>query len=206
MYGRPGSMLCKSKEMIQTFMRGPRSAARQTVVYEGTPIAHALLSRFVFRRFVMKRETRLLAALVFVLGAVPLICAQNLRSQPSPVLPSDILGPQLIAWSQLQKPQPVPPPLPPPLPPPDRPVQKPDQQTAQPANPQAQPQPPAAQTFTGTIIKDGSRYILKLSSKNVYQLDDQEKAQRYEGKQVKIEGTLDASGNSLHITSIQLLS
>ena len=150
----------------------------------------------------MKRETCLLAALVFVLGTVPLICSQDLQSQPSPVLPPDILGPQLIAWSQLQEPEPVPQPLPPP----DRPVQQPDQQTAQPANPQAQPQASAPQTFTGTIVKDGSRYILKVSSKNVYQLDDKERAQRYEGKQVKIEGTLDANGNSLHITSIELLS
>jgi Protein of unknown function (DUF5818) len=149
----------------------------------------------------MKRETCLLTTLV--LGTAMVMCAQDSRS---PGLPPDILGPQLIAWSQLQKPEPVPQPLPPP----DRPVQQPDQQTdqrpTQPANPQAQPQPPAAQTFTGTILKDGSRYILKVSSKNVYQLDDQEKAKRYEGKQVKIEGTLDATGNSVHITSIELLS
>ncbi len=153
----------------------------------------------------MKRETRFLATLVFALGTVPLMCAQDSRSQPSPELPSEILGPQLIAWSPLQKPEPVPQPLPPP----DRPVQQrdlTDEQPVQPANPQAQPQPPAAQTFTGTIVKDGSRYILKVSSKNVYQLDDQEKARRYEGKQVKIEGTLDASGSSLHVTSIELLS
>jgi hypothetical protein len=151
----------------------------------------------------MKRETRLLAALVFALGTVLLTSAQDSRTQPNPVLPSDILGPQLIAWSQLQKPEPVPQPLPP-L---DRPVQQPNQHAEQqPANPQAQPQQPATQTFTGTIVKDGSRYILKVSSRNVYQLDDQEKVQRYEGKQVKIEGTLDANGNSLHITNIELLS
>jgi hypothetical protein len=151
----------------------------------------------------MKRETRLLAALVFALGTVLLTSAQDSRTQPNPVLPSDILGPQLIAWSQLQKPEPVPQPLPPP----DRPVQQPNQHAEQqPANPQAQPQQPATQTFTGTIVKDGSRYILKVSSRNVYQLDDQEKVQRYEGKQVKIEGTLDANGNSLHITNIELLS
>ena len=151
----------------------------------------------------MKRETRLLAALVFALGTVLLTSAQDSRSQPNPVLPPDILGPQLIAWSQLQKPEPVPQPLPPP----DRPVQQPNQHAEQqPANPQAQPQQPATQTFTGTIVKDGSRYILKVSSRNVYQLDDQEKVQRYQGKQVKIEGTLDANGNSLHITSIELLS
>jgi hypothetical protein len=154
----------------------------------------------------MKRETRLLAALVFLLGTVPLMCAQDLRNQPSPVLPSDILGPQLIAWSQSQKPEPVPQPLPPP----DRPVQQPDQTTDQqpapPARPQMQPQPRAAQTFTGTIVKDAGRYILKVSSTTLYQLDDQEKAKQYEGKQVKIEGTLDANGNDLHITSIELLS
>jgi hypothetical protein len=152
----------------------------------------------------MKRKACLLATVVFVIGTVPFMCTQDLRSQPSPVPPSGILGPQLIAWSQLQKPEPVPQPLPPP----DRAAQQPDQpatqQPPQPANPQAQP--PAAQTFTGTIVKDGNRYILKVSSNNVYQLDDQEKAKRYEGKQVKIEGTLDAKGSSLHITSIELLS
>ncbi len=40
----------------------------------------------------------------------------------------------------------------------------------------------------------------------MYQLDDQERAKQYEGKQVKIAGTLDATGNSLHITSIELVS
>lgn len=151
----------------------------------------------------MKRETRLVAVLVFVLGTVSLKCTQDLRS-PAP--PSDIFGSQLIAWSELQKPQPVPQPLPPP----DRPIQQPDQQSdrqaAQPANPQAQQREPATQTFTGTIVKDGGTYVLKVSSSVAYQLDDQEKAKQYEGNQVKIEGTLDANGNSLHITSIELLS
>jgi Protein of unknown function (DUF5818) len=151
----------------------------------------------------MKRRTSLLAALVFLWATLPSALTQDLRSQPSPVLPADILGPQLIAWSQLQKPQPVPQPLPPP----DRPVQQqPDQQPAQSVNPPVAPQPPAAQTFTGIIVKDGTRYVLKVSSNSVYQLDDQERAKQYEGKQVKIAGTLDATGNSLHITSIELVS
>lgn len=154
----------------------------------------------------MKRETRIFAGLVFVLGTVSLICAQSAPPQPSPVLPSDILGPQLIAWSELQKPEP----MPQPLPPPDRPVQQPnqdtEQQAGQPANSQTPTQQPAVQTFTGTIVKDAGRYLLKVSSHNAYQLDDQEKAKRYEGKQVKIEGTLDAKGDSLHVTSIELLS
>jgi hypothetical protein len=154
----------------------------------------------------MKRASRLLTAVGLLLGTVPLMSAQNPRSQPSPALPSDILGPQLIAWSQVQKPEPVPQPLPPP----DRPMQQSGQTTGQqpaaPTGPQAQSQPPAAQTFSGTIVKDAARYVLKVSSNTVYQLDDQEKAKHYEGKQVKIEGTLDANGSSLHITSIELLS
>jgi Protein of unknown function (DUF5818) len=151
----------------------------------------------------MKRETSFLATL-FIVAAGPLVLAQGPRSQSKPVLPSEILGPQLIAWSQLQKPQPVPQPLPPP----DRPVQQADQQPGQPPTPpaQRQQQPPAAQTLTGTIVKDGSRFILKVSSSSAYQLDDQDKAKQYEGKQVKINGTLDASGNSFHIISIELIS
>lgn len=148
----------------------------------------------------MKRETSLLATWVFLAATVPLTFAQELQSKPGPVLPSDTLGPQLIAWSHLQKPQP----MPHPLLLAERPAQQPDQQTTQPANPPAQP--PAAQTFTGTIVKDGSRYILKVSGNSVCQLDDQEKVKRYEGKQVKIAGTLDATDNSLHITSIELVS
>lgn len=149
----------------------------------------------------MKRETSLLALLIFLLGTVAPMLAQDPQSQPSLALPSDIIGVQLIAWSQLQKPQPVPQPLPPP----DQPISPSAQQT-QPPNPAAQEHQPVAQTFKGTIVKDGSKYVLKVSSDSAYQLDDQEKAKPYEGKQVKIGGTLDANGSSLHIISIELVS
>ena len=145
----------------------------------------------------MKRETSFLATLIIV-AAGPLVLAQGPRSQSKPVLPSEILGPQLIAWSQLQKPQPVPQPLPP-----DRSIRKSDQQ---PANPPAQQVQPATPTLMGTIIKNGSTYVLKVSSNSAYQLDDQDRAKQYEGEQVKITGTLDADGKSLHITSIELVS
>ena len=143
----------------------------------------------------MKRRTSLVSTLMFLTATWPAMLAQDIKSQPSPVLPSDILGPQLIAWSQMQKPQPIPQPMTSP----GRPSQQAEQQPPQPPS-------PAAQTFTGTIVKDGARYILKASGTNVYELDDQEQAKQYEGKQVKIAGTLDATGNSLHITSIELLS
>ncbi len=147
----------------------------------------------------MKRETHPSGILVlgFLLTSLPLMFAQDLQIQRNPALPSDILGPQLIAWSQLQKPQPVLQPQPSP----DRPIQQPDPQPATSAAKQEQPSIPA---FVGTITKDGARYVLKVSSNSAYQLDDQNRARQYEGKQVKIAGTLDADGKSLHITGIDL--
>jgi hypothetical protein len=124
---------------------------------------------------------------------------QNPQSQPSPALPSDILGPQLIAWSQTQTPQPVPQPLP------RRSVPQPDQQPEG-ANPSAQQQQPTLQKFTGTIVKADGAYVLKVSTTNEYQLDDQEKAKKYEGKRVTVGGTLDAEGSSLHVINIELVS
>jgi hypothetical protein len=147
----------------------------------------------------VKREASPLATLVFLLATLPLMFAQDPQTQPSPALPSDTLGPQLIAWSQLQKPQPVPQLL---LQP-DRPLQQPDVQRA---NPPTQQEQPAAPTFKGTIIKNGTRYVLKVSSNSTYQVDEQYSPKQYEGKQVKIAGTLDADGKSLRITSIELVS
>jgi Protein of unknown function (DUF5818) len=147
----------------------------------------------------VQRETSPLAALGFLVVTVPLLFGQDPQARMSPALPPDIVGPQLIAWSQLQKPQPVPQPLAPS----DRPMQQTDRQSA---SPRAQQEQPAAPTFMGTIIKNGSRYVLKVASNSVYQLDDQDKAKQYEGEQVTITGTLDADGKSLHITSIELVS
>jgi len=147
----------------------------------------------------VKPETSRLATLVFVLVTLPLMFGQGPQPQPRPALPPDILGPQLIAWSQLQKPQPVPQLM---LEP-DRPMQQPDVQRA---NPPAKQEQPAAPPFKGTIIKNGTRYVLKVSSNSAYQIDDQDRPKQYEGKPVKIAGTLDADGKSLHIIDIELLS
>lgn len=151
----------------------------------------------------MKRETTLLSALAFLLVTVPLMFTQDPRSQPGPLFPSDILGPQLVVWSQAQKPQPVPQPLPAA----DRPL--PEQQPEQPNpadNPAAEQEQATAQKFTGTIVKNSGMYLLKVSGNSAYQLDDQEKAKQYEDKQVIIGGTLDANGRSLHVINIELLS
>jgi hypothetical protein len=141
----------------------------------------------------MKRESSLLATLGFVFATLPLLFAQDhLQTQPSPALPPDALGRQLVAWSALQTPKPV-------LAG-DQPAQQSNQQAPDPQ------QPLAEQTLKGTIVKDGARYVLRVSIDSAYQLDDQEKAKQYQGKHVRVIGTLDEDGKSLHITSIELIS
>ena len=140
----------------------------------------------------MKRETGFLAILLAT--AAPLVFCQDLQRKPSPATPAEIIGPQLIAWSQMQKPQPV---------------QQSEQQRGGAANESVQEPPqqqPAAQTLTGTIVKDAGRYVLKAAGSNTYELDDQDRVQRYEGKQVKIAGTLSANGSSFHVIRIELIS
>lgn len=140
----------------------------------------------------MKRWSLSRTLTILVLAASSLaLHAQGVSHNSDPTTPSEILGPQLIAWSQVQRPQPLSQPTPSPSPV---------------SQQHGQAQTPAAQTFTGTIMKDGDKYILKSAGTNVYELDDQERARQYEGKQVKVVGTLDASGNSLHVSSIELLS
>jgi len=76
--------------------------------------------------------------------------------------------------------------------------------TAQ-ADPQAQGQmQQATKVFTGKITKDGDRLVLKDASTNMtYQLDDQAKAKKYEGKDVKVNGSFDANSNTIHVDSIE---
>jgi hypothetical protein len=54
----------------------------------------------------MKRETSLFLTLGLLSAIAPPIFAQDLQGQPDPVPPS-LIGAQLIAWSELKKPQPI---------------------------------------------------------------------------------------------------
>jgi hypothetical protein len=59
------------------------------------------------------------------------------------------------------------------------------------------------QTFQGTIARSQGQYILNSASGATYQLDDQKSAKAYAGRSVKVTGTLDASGNMIHVSSIE---
>jgi len=57
-------------------------------------------------------------------------------------------------------------------------------------------------SFSGTVVKSGDKYVLQVGSMT-YQLDDQDKAKQFEGKQVKVNGSLDKARSTIHITDIQ---
>jgi Ni/Co efflux regulator RcnB len=81
------------------------------------------------------------------------------------------------------------------------------QAAAQQAQPQNEAQTQDAKPFNGTIVKEKGKLMLKDSVSNVsYQLDDQDKAKQFLGKQVKVTGKLDMNTNVIHVDSIEPLA
>jgi hypothetical protein len=94
------------------------------------------------------------------------------------------------------------------------PSQTPDQQTApsqttpsqtapspeQPSAPQSQTDASGGQTFTGTVVKQGDKYVLQdAASGTIYDIDHQDEVKKFDGKKVRVHGTLDASGKMIHV-------
>ena len=61
------------------------------------------------------------------------------------------------------------------------------------------------ETFTGTIAKKGDQFVLTdASSKFSYSLDDQQTAEKFAGKKVRVKGILDAVNNTIRIEAIEI--
>jgi hypothetical protein len=71
--------------------------------------------------------------------------------------------------------------------------------------PELQTQAPVeAETFFGTILKNGDNYVLSdPATKSKYTLDNPKKASPYEGMTVKVTGTLKMASNVIHIETIE---
>jgi hypothetical protein len=66
---------------------------------------------------------------------------------------------------------------------------------------QAQPE---GKTFTRTILKSGESFVLSDSvTKSKYMLDNQDKVRPYEGKKVRVTGTIDVANNMIHVETIE---
>ena len=55
------------------------------------------------------------------------------------------------------------------------------------------------QTFAGTITKSGDKYVLQDASGTTYDIDRQDLVKSHEGKKVRINGTLDPDGKTIHV-------
>ena len=66
------------------------------------------------------------------------------------------------------------------------------------ATPQAStPDVSGSQVFAGTVVKSGDKYQLKDDSGKTYDIDHQDDVKKFEGKRVRVQGTLDSSGTKI---------
>jgi hypothetical protein len=73
-------------------------------------------------------------------------------------------------------------------------------QEDEPAEPSAQEA--KTQTFTGQIMNHDGKY-LHCEDGKTYSLDDQEKAKNFDGKKVKVTGSLDEENMTIHVSEIE---
>jgi Protein of unknown function (DUF5818) len=143
-----------------------------------------------------------LLAVVMLVFCSPLYAQESSSSQP--------FSSDLVLWSYMQQGQapeqnhPHQQPTPEPLPetqPPENPTPSPPAR-----HPGEAAQPPAGapiQTFTGLISKEADSYVLKVSASTSYKLDNQEQVQQYEGRRVRVTGTLDPSAKLIHVDKVE---
>lgn len=55
------------------------------------------------------------------------------------------------------------------------------------------------QTFAGTVVKQGDKYVLKDDSGHTYDIDHQDDVKKFEGKRVRVQGSLDPSTNTIMV-------
>lgn len=151
----------------------------------------------------MKVWSVILAGLVF--------CSVNALGQ-EPAHPGQALSSDLIAWSYLQEPQQpephqqtVPEPSPETQPATNPATTQPSDHRASPSS-QESTQAPIAQIFTGIVSKEADTYVLRVSDSTSYKLDSEQQVQPYEGKRVKITGTLDRALNLIHVDKVESMS
>lgn len=59
------------------------------------------------------------------------------------------------------------------------------------------------EAFTGRIAQAEGKYVLVDDGQRAtFQLDDQEKAKQFDGKNVKVTGSLDTATNTIHVAEI----
>ncbi len=55
------------------------------------------------------------------------------------------------------------------------------------------------QTFSGTVVKQGDKYVLRDDSGQTYDIDHQTEVAKFDGKRVRVQGTLDPTGKKIMV-------
>jgi outer membrane biosynthesis protein TonB len=149
-----------------------------------------------------------LATLAVVLGLIS--WGSTLHAQTTPATPADQTPadqqtqptptPDTPPTQQTQQPTPAPSPDSPP-PAQQPPAQTPDQSQAPSDNSPSAAAPSASdgQTFSGTVVKAGDKYVLKTDSGKTYDIDHQDEVKKFDGKRVRVKGKLDDSGTKIQV-------
>ena len=68
------------------------------------------------------------------------------------------------------------------------------------------PQTEEARSFVGKVVKHKGKYMLENKAAQVkYKLSDQADAKQYDGKHVKVDGSLDTTTNTIEVTKITII-
>ena len=154
----------------------------------------------------MKRVLSLCASLILAVWLLPVAFGQTSQQ---PQQPQDPMTTPPVASPQS---------TPPTLPQSESKPQQPDPTQQPTQTPEAQPTPGSqqpndssatssgssadARTFTGTVVRGQDGFMLRAADLQ-YKLDDQERARQFDGKNVKVQGTLDTQSNTIHIQTIE---
>lgn len=137
-----------------------------------------------------------LATLAVVIGMISWGSLLNAQTTPS-------TAPDTATSQQTPQSQPTPPPETSPSSQQTPNAQQPPSQTQDNAAPESGSKPDSSsaptdtQTFSGTVVKQGNKYMLKDDSGKMYDIDHQSDVAKFEGKRVRVQGTLDANGKIL---------
>ena len=142
-----------------------------------------------------------LATLAVVFGMIS--WGGTLHAQTTPATPSDqqqtqAPTPDTPPSQQTPSTQPTPAPEAPPATQQAPAAQTPDQAQA-PSAKTGTPTATDSQVFSGTVTKQGDKYVLKDDAGKTYDIDHQDDVKKFEGKRVRVQGTLDPTGTKIKV-------
>lgn len=195
-------MLNRVNTMRDTLFYKGAAFRWQTACLHSGDEPHRLLEDFVKTRIQSLSFLATLAVVVGMISSGGILNAQSTSSTPSdqPSSQSQQSTPDTPPTQQPPDTTPAPTPSTPSAQQPSQDApssQQPSQSEPAPDQGKAQTGTSDAQTFSGTVVKSGDKYVLQEDSGKTYDIDHQDDVKKFEGKKVRVQGTLDASGKKI---------